>query len=173
MNSFCRQNVDWDWGLICHHRVFCQKHVALGNGSAVANFVCLEACFFLLGSPSCCELKKKIKTHKSKVSLIDFWWWLWHHCTWCLLHRWVGGTPLLLCGCYCSKVDQDFFFRKIWGKKSKNDVLVTTRKTLFSFLPFAAEIFPKNRWERSLSLSNPKFSLPLKGAKNILVRCTF
>jgi len=47
-------------------------HVALGNGSAVTNFVfCLEACLSLVLRVAM-NLKKKKKKHKRKMSLIDF-----------------------------------------------------------------------------------------------------
>lgn len=109
MNSFCRQNLDWEWGLICHHCIFCQMHVALGNGSAVTNFVfCLEACLSLVLRVAM-NLKKKKKTQKKNV----FDWFLMVALTrlylmsvptWLFDVYYIGEWeefPLLFGGCYC------------------------------------------------------------------------
>lgn len=115
MNSFCRRNLDWEWGLICHHWIFCQIHVALGSGSAVTNFIfCLDAHLPSLVLWVAVNLKKKKKkTPPQKKNVFDWFLmvaltrlYLISVPTWLFDVYYIGEWeefPLLFGCCYCYK----------------------------------------------------------------------
>lgn len=133
MNSFCRQNLDWEWGLICHHCIFCQTHVALGNGSAVTNFVfCVEAFASLslvLWVPV--NLKNKQQKKETQNTKEKCRWFLMVALTWLYLMSvptrlfdvyYMGEweeSPLLFSGCYCYKTGSHFYLDLKEKKKKK------------------------------------------------------